>query len=78
MDPGPWKGVPAAGLIVPLDTHMHRVSRELGITRRKDTSMRTAAEITAFFARLEPADPVKYDFCLTRAGIRKEKAEPAI
>jgi uncharacterized protein (TIGR02757 family) len=78
VDPGPWKGVPAAGLIVPLDTHMHRVSRELGITRRKDTSMRTAAEITAFFARLEPADPVKYDFCLTRAGIRKEKAEPAI
>ncbi len=78
VDPGPWKGVPAAGLIVPLDTHMHRVSREMGITRRKDASMRTAAEITAFFARLQPADPVKYDFCLTRAGIRKEKPAAAI
>jgi uncharacterized protein (TIGR02757 family) len=78
VDPGPWKGVPAAGLIVPLDTHMHRVSREMGITRRKDTSMRTAAEITAFFSRLQPSDPVKYDFCLTRAGIRKEKPAAAI
>ncbi|HOI43632.1 MAG TPA: TIGR02757 family protein [Elusimicrobiales bacterium] len=78
VDPGPWKGVPAAGLIIPLDTHMHRVSRELDITRRKDTSMKTAAEITAFFARLEPSDPVKYDFCLTRAGIRKEKPSATI
>lgn len=78
VDPGPWEGVPAAGLIVPLDTHMHRVSREMGVTRRKDTSMKTAAEITAFFSGLEPADPVKYDFCLTRAGIRREKAPPTI
>jgi len=37
-----------------------------------------AAEITAFFSRLEPSDPVKYDFSLTRAGIRKEKSAAAI
>ncbi len=70
VDPGVWTGVPTSKLIIPLDTHMRQVSMRMGITSRKDTSMKTAAEITAFFAGLEPADPVKYDFALTRAGIR--------
>lgn len=71
VDPGVWKGVPASKLIVPLDTHMFRVARELGLTARNGTSMRTALEITAGFKRVVPADPVRYDFALTRAGIRK-------
>jgi uncharacterized protein (TIGR02757 family) len=71
VDPGVWKGVSPAKLIIPLDTHMRQVSMNAGITRRKDTSMKTAAEITAFFRRVEPGDPVKYDFALTRAGIRR-------
>ena len=70
MDPGVWKGVSPSKLIIPLDTHMRQVSMGMGITKRKDTSMKTAVEITAFFSRIEPADPVKYDFALTRAGIR--------
>jgi len=71
VDPGVWKRIPASRLIVPLDTHMHRIARELGLTSRKDTSMRTALEITAGFRLVEPADPVKYDFSLTRTGILK-------
>lgn len=71
VDPGVWKGVSPAKLLIPLDTHMRQVSMNAGITRRKDTSMKTAAEITAFFRLIEPADPVKYDFALTRAGIRR-------
>ncbi len=71
VDPGVWKRVSPAKLLIPLDTHMRQVSMNAGITRRKDTSMKTAAEITAFFRRIEPADPVKYDFALTRAGIRR-------
>ncbi|HNW45728.1 MAG TPA: TIGR02757 family protein [Elusimicrobiales bacterium] len=70
VDPGVWRGVSPAGLLIPLDTHMRQVSMRMGITARKDTSMRTAAEITAFFRKISPADPVKYDFSLTRAGIR--------
>ena len=70
VDPGVWPRVSPSKLIVPLDTHMRQVSMNMGITRRKDTSMKTAVEITAYFARLEPSDPVKYDFALTRAGIR--------
>ncbi|MCM2266795.1 MAG: TIGR02757 family protein [Elusimicrobiales bacterium] len=70
VDPGVWTGVPPSKLLIPLDTHMRQVSMSMGITRRKDTSMKTAVEITAFFSRVAPADPVKYDFALTRAGIR--------
>ncbi|OGS08146.1 MAG: TIGR02757 family protein [Elusimicrobia bacterium RIFOXYA12_FULL_51_18] len=71
IDPGVWKNIPPSKLIVPLDTHMFRIARELGLTARKDTSMKTALEITAAFRRVSPADPVKYDFALTRAGILK-------
>ena len=70
VDPGVWSGVSPSKLIIPLDTHMRQVSMGMGITKRKDTSMKTAAEITAYFSRIEPKDPVKYDFALTRAGIR--------
>ncbi len=70
VDPGVWTKVSPAKLIIPLDTHMRQVSMGMGITKRKDTSMKTAAEITAYFGRIEPEDPVKYDFALTRAGIR--------
>lgn len=71
VDPGVWTGVSASKLLIPLDTHMRQVSMGLGITKRKDTSMKTAAEITAYFRMVEPGDPVKYDFSLTRAGIRR-------
>lgn len=74
VDPGVWSGVSPSRLIIPLDTHMRQVSMRMGITKRKDTSMRTAAEITAYFASLTPEDPVKYDFALTRAGIRGNNA----
>lgn len=70
VDPGVWKGVSPSKLLIPLDTHMRQVSMRLGLTARKDTSMKTAAEITARFREVSPDDPVKYDFSLTRAGIR--------
>ena len=70
VDPGGWAGVPASKLIVPLDVHMHRMARELGLTRRKGANMKTALEITAGFSRICPEDPVRYDFTLTRPGIR--------
>lgn len=70
VDPGVWSGVSPSKLIIPLDTHMRQVSMGMGITKRKDTSMKTAVEITAYFGQVTPADPVKYDFALTRAGIR--------
>lgn len=72
VDPGGWKNVPASKLIVPVDTHMHRVCRLLGITTRKQVDMGTAMEITKAFRTIAPEDPVRYDFPLTRLGIRKD------
>ncbi len=72
VDPGGWTDVSPALLVVPLDTHMHRISRALGLTSRKAGDIRTALEITAAFRRLVPGDPVRYDFALTRLGIRDD------
>lgn len=72
VDPGGWKGVSRRRLIVPLDTHMARIGQMLGLTHRKSADMRMALEITKSLAILDPEDPVKYDFSLTRFGIRTE------
>lgn len=72
VDPGGWEAVGAARLIVPMDTHMHRIARALGMTARKSADIRAALETTAAFRRISPGDPVRYDFALTRLGIRDE------
>jgi uncharacterized protein (TIGR02757 family) len=72
VDPGGWAEVPSSALVVPLDTHMFRIGTLLGFTRQKQANLKTALEITRGFRDLIPNDPVKYDFCLTRFGIRGE------
>jgi len=72
VDPGGWACVPASRLIIPLDTHMHRIALALRATRRKSADMTTALEITEAFRRVCPDDPVRYDFALTRLGIRDD------
>jgi uncharacterized protein (TIGR02757 family) len=69
VDLGAWSGVPRAALLVPLDTHVMRVSRCLGLTRRADATWRTAEEITASLRRIDPADPVRFDFALCHLGM---------
>jgi uncharacterized protein (TIGR02757 family) len=68
VDFGLWP-LPASALVIPLDTHVHRISRFLGLTRRTDLSWRTAEDITARLRHLDPEDPVKYDFALSHLGI---------
>ena len=71
VDPG-WWDIPASKLIVPLDVHMHRIASALGFTHRKSADLKTALEVTTAFKKYSPEDPVKYDFALTRLGIRKD------
>lgn len=68
IDFGMWNVDPSL-LLVPVDTHVHKLAKNLGITRRRDVSWRTAEEITAKLARFDPADPVKYDFSLCHMGM---------
>jgi len=71
VDPGGWEKISPSLLIVPLDTHMHKIGMMLGFTKRKSPDMKTALEITQGFRQVLREDPVKYDFCLTRFGIRR-------
>jgi uncharacterized protein (TIGR02757 family) len=72
VDLGLWRCVDKAKLIVPVDVHMVRLCRILGLHDDKSTSLRTALKITASFAEMEPSDPVKYDFALSRIGILED------
>lgn len=69
VDFGLWRGVPAAELVVPLDTHVHRIGRFIGLTRRTDLSWRTAEDVTRRLRALDARDPVRYDFALSHLGI---------
>ena len=69
VDTGLWKSIEKAKLVVPVDVHMSRLCKILGLYDRKTVSLSVAAEITESFAEIEPADPVKYDFALSRIGI---------
>lgn len=72
VDPGGWDDISASKLIVPVDIHMHRISASLGLTSRKAADLKTAIEITRAFRKISPDDPVRFDFCLTRLGIRDD------
>lgn len=70
VDLGLWD-VPPSALLVPVDTHVHRIARNLGLTRRKDASWRTAEEITTALRRFDANDPVKYDFAICHLGVSR-------
>lgn len=69
VDPGGWKGISPARLVVPLDTHMGAACRRLGLLARGTDNLAAALEATEAFRRFRPDDPVRYDFALTRPGI---------
>ncbi|MCB9604422.1 MAG: TIGR02757 family protein [Sandaracinus sp.] len=71
VDLGLWPVSPAR-LVIPVDTHIHRIATNLGLTARADASWRTAREITTRLRVLDPADPVRYDFALCHLGVSRE------
>jgi uncharacterized protein (TIGR02757 family) len=68
-DLGLWLTYPKEALVIPLDTHVSRISRLIGLTKRKTQDGRTAMEITAALRALCPEDPLRYDFALAHIGI---------
>jgi uncharacterized protein (TIGR02757 family) len=69
VDAGLWQVVDKAKLLVPVDVHIGRLTKILGFHNRATLTLAAAREITAGFAAISPADPVKYDFALSRIGI---------
>jgi len=70
IDMGIWKEVSPSSLIIPLDTHIAKVSRTLGLTERKSSDWKTAKEITQSLKILDPHDPLKYDFVLCHLSMK--------
>ncbi len=69
IDFGIWKDIDPSELVIPLDTHIARISRCLGLTSRRSADWKMAVEITENLRRFDPADPLKYDFALCHQGI---------
>ncbi len=80
LDLGLWTTIGPEELLIPLDTHVAFLGRALGLTARRTPDWRMAEEITARLRTLDPGDPVKYDWALTRLGILRhcpERRDPA-
>ncbi len=69
VDLGLWTSLTTRDLLVPVDTHLGRVARFLGFTKRKVNDWRTAEEITDALRQIDPVDPVRFDFALTHLGM---------
>lgn len=69
VDFGLWNQIDPSKLICPLDVHVGKVARKLGLLTRKSNDWKAAEELTSSLRKFDPADPVKYDFTLFGLGI---------
>jgi uncharacterized protein (TIGR02757 family) len=72
VDFGIWKNISPAQLICPIDLHVARVARRLGILKRTQTDWQAALELTQYLRTLDKNDPVKYDFALFNLGVMEK------
>ncbi len=68
-DLGWWGRVPTGELRVPLDQHVHWIAYHLGLTSRRTRSWAAVEEVTESLRRIDPIDPVRFDFVLCHTGI---------
>lgn len=72
VDLGIWSSFSPAQLLIPLDVHVVRVSRALGLLQRRSPDWRAVLELTDRLRRFDPHDPVRYDFALFGLGVARE------
>jgi uncharacterized protein (TIGR02757 family) len=75
VDLAVWRAVEPRALVIPLDAHVQKVARRVGLTRYRSPGWAMALDITKRLRRLDPLDPVKYDFALFQLGLGKRDAE---
>ena len=75
VDLGVWTVIEPRSLVIPLDAHIFAISRRVRLTRYKSAGWAMATDITKRLRRLDPVDPVKYDFALHRMGLFKKHDE---
>ena len=73
VDLGIWEFMQPKDLLMPLDVHVARVSREMGLLTRKSNDFKAVIELTEQLKELCPDDPVKYDFAMFAFGVELNK-----
>ncbi|OQB41548.1 MAG: hypothetical protein BWY06_00827 [Candidatus Latescibacteria bacterium ADurb.Bin168] len=68
-DLGLWRTVSPSLLVLPLDTHVARICKQIGLTRRSTVDWKMAVEVTRKLRHFDPADPIRFDYALSRLGI---------
>lgn len=69
VDLGIWRDVNPAKLMIPLDVHVARTGRSLGLITRTQNDRKTVEELTARLREFSPEDPIRYDFALFGVGV---------
>lgn len=72
VDFGLWQNISSSQLIIPIDVHVARVARKLGLLKREPTDWRAAVELTERLKTFDANDPVKYDFALFAMGAEEK------
>ena len=73
VDIGCWRFMPKSELLIPLDVHVARLSREMGLLERKSNDMKAVIELTDTLKQFDPDDPVKYDFAIFGKGVSENR-----
>jgi uncharacterized protein (TIGR02757 family) len=68
-DLGVWRRVPTGELRIPLDQHVHWIAYHLGLTARRTRSWSVVEEVSENLRRIDPIDPIRFDFVLCHTGI---------
>lgn len=72
VDFGLWKSIKPSQLLCPLDVHVDRVARKLGLIQKKTKGWKAVLELTGNLKKFDPLDPVKYDFALFGMGVMEK------
>ena len=75
VDFGLWKNISPSQLICPIDVHVARVAKKMGLLQRKPIDWQAALELTEFLRTLDKNDPVKYDFALFGTGVMEIRSQ---
>lgn len=71
VDFGIWDFIPTAELLIPLDVHVARISREMGLLKRNSNDFKAVIELTEKLRQFAPNDPTKYDFATFGYGVNR-------
>jgi len=71
IDLGVWKDlIDKSNLIMPVDTHIYKVSRDLKMVKRKSCDLKYALELTEVLKKFDPTDPIRFDFAMCHIRVK--------